>query len=61
MVHITVAKINGEEVRYDACVEKGKKPDWLETFTYLGEGTIYSINGILQFECNVCDFYKKNL
>lgn len=43
--HITYAYIDGKQVRYDMCSSNSTVCTIQHGYTYLGEGTIYSIDG----------------
>jgi len=55
---ITIALINGEQVKYDACFTM-KNPPIKEGLVYLGHGRIYSVGGVLQDMSDTLHFWKK--
>lgn len=44
----TTAMIKGEEVEYSECSSKNKPGGKWEDYKYLGRGTIYRVNDVIQ-------------
>lgn len=59
--NITVALINGKQVKYDCAIKIKDKnePDWIENFNFIGTGVVYSINGVKQNDNRGYKFYVK--
>lgn len=56
-----ICKVNGRLYDFDLCMFPGKAPYTVpDKYTFIGEGTCYSINGKLVDSNMVCHFYKEN-
>jgi len=63
---IAIAILNdGTKIEYDICFKKDADREYLkkyinfDVFVFLGEGKIYSVDGLLQSDNDIFCFYKR--